>query len=120
MGRFSLKNLHFGLIKVNDFRLPAAISPKRLQILESHDRLARLWNVGFPLTRWNELKVIPLACNSRTRRGIFFPKILLYDVHRRRLHGMLHNADLGKTLKPKPESKKFLLLLFGKNYGIYL
>ena len=44
------KNLHFGLIKVDDFRLTAAISPKRLQILESHDRLARLWNVGFPLT----------------------------------------------------------------------
>jgi len=47
---FFPKNLHFGLIEVNDFRLPAAISPKRLQILESHDRLARLWNVGFPLT----------------------------------------------------------------------
>jgi len=49
-GLFSKKNLHFGLIEVNDFRLPAAISPKRLQILESHDRLARLRNVGFPLT----------------------------------------------------------------------
>ena len=49
-GSFFPKNLHFGLIKVNDFRLPAAISPKRLKILESHDRLARLWNVGFPLT----------------------------------------------------------------------
>ena len=24
--------------------------------------------------RWNELKVIPLACNPRTRRAIFFPK----------------------------------------------
>ena len=33
---------------------------------------------------------------------------------------MLHNAELGKTYKPKPESKNFLLLLFGKNYGIYL
>ena len=31
-------------------RLPESISPKPLQILESHDRLARLWNVGFPLT----------------------------------------------------------------------
>jgi len=49
-GSFIPKKLHFGLIKVNDFRLPDAISPKRLQILESHDRLARLWNVGFPLT----------------------------------------------------------------------
>ena len=33
---------------------------------------------------------------------------------------MLHNAELGKTKKPKPESKNFLLLLFGKNYGILL
>ena len=36
------------LIIVNDFRLQAAISPKWLQILESDDRFARLWNVGFP------------------------------------------------------------------------
>jgi len=49
-GLFSQKNLHFGLIEVNNFRLPSAISPKRLQILESHDRLARLWNAGFSLT----------------------------------------------------------------------
>jgi len=27
---------------------------------------------------------------------------------------------LGKTQKHKPESKNFLLLLFGKKYGIYL
>jgi len=43
--------------------------------------------------RWNELKVIPLACSPRTRRAIFSPKILFYFVHRRRLHGMLHNAE---------------------------
>ena len=43
--------------------------------------------------RWNELKMIPLACSSRTRRAIFSSKILFYDVHRRRLHGMLHNAQ---------------------------
>ena len=49
-GLFFPKNLHFGLIKVNDFQLPAAISPKRLQILESHDRLDRFWNVDVPLT----------------------------------------------------------------------
>jgi len=36
------------VIIVNDFRLQAAISRKWLQILENHDRLARLWNVGFP------------------------------------------------------------------------
>jgi len=56
-GSLSQKNLHFCLIKVNDFRLPAAISPKWLQILESHDRLARLWNVGFPLTplEWTQI-----------------------------------------------------------------
>ena len=49
-GSFFPKKLHFDLIEVNDFRLPESISPKRLQILESHDRLARLRNVGFPLT----------------------------------------------------------------------
>jgi len=27
---------------------------------------------------------------------------------------------LGKMQKPKPKSKNFLLLLFGKNYGIYV
>jgi len=32
---FPQKNLHFGLIEVNDFRLPVAISPKRLQISAS-------------------------------------------------------------------------------------
>jgi len=53
--------------------------------------------LAFHWHRWNELKVIPLARNPRTRRAIFFPKILFYDVHRRRLHGMLHNAELGKT-----------------------
>jgi len=36
------------VIIVNDFRLQAAISRKWLHILENHDRLARLWNVGFP------------------------------------------------------------------------
>jgi len=49
-GSFFPNNLHFCLIKINDFRLPAAISPKWLQISESHDRLNRLWNVDFPLT----------------------------------------------------------------------
>ena len=29
--------------------------------------------------RWNELKVIPLACNPRTRRAISPPKTLFYD-----------------------------------------
>ena len=46
--------------------------------------------------RWNELKVIPLACSPRTWRAIFSPKILFCDVHRRRLHGMLHNAECCK------------------------
>ena len=37
-------------------RLPESISPKWLQILESHDRLDRLWNVDFPLTplKWTQ------------------------------------------------------------------
>jgi len=48
--KFALKGSFFQktLIIVNDFRLQAAISRKWLQILESDDRLARLWNVGFP------------------------------------------------------------------------
>jgi len=49
--------------------------------------------LAFHWHHWNELKVIPLACNPRTRRAICFPKILFYGVHRRRLHGMLHNAE---------------------------
>ena len=49
-GLFFQKNLQFCLIRVNDFRLQVAISPKRLQILENHDRLSRLWNVDFPFT----------------------------------------------------------------------
>jgi len=36
------------VIIVNNFRLQEAISRKWLQILENDDRLARLWNVGFP------------------------------------------------------------------------
>ena len=47
--------------------------------------------------RRNELKVIHLACSLHTWRAFFSPKILFYGVHERRLHGMLHNAELGKT-----------------------
>jgi len=96
-GSFFPNNSHFCLIKVNDFRLPAAISPKWLQILESRDGLARLWNVGFPLTplEWTQSDspgLLPLNTESN-----FFPKkILFYDVHRRRLHGMLHNTECCK------------------------
>jgi len=32
--------------------------------------------LAFHWHRWNELKVIPLACSPRTWRAIFFPKIL--------------------------------------------
>jgi len=32
--------------------------------------------LAFHWHRWNELKVIPLACSPRTRRAIFSPKIL--------------------------------------------
>jgi len=46
-GLFS-KKVNFCVNIVNDFRIQAAISPKRLQIAESHDRLASLRNVGFP------------------------------------------------------------------------
>ena len=33
---------------INEFQLQAAITAKLIQIAESHDRLACLWNVGFP------------------------------------------------------------------------
>jgi len=46
-GSFS-ENVKFCLNVVNDFWLQAVISPKWIQIAESRDRLARLWNVGFP------------------------------------------------------------------------
>jgi len=66
-GSFSEK-VNFCVKLVNDFRLQAAISAKWLQILESHDWLARLRNVGFPsvplqlashLYRCNQLKSFP-------------------------------------------------------------
>ena len=41
---FLKKNVNFCLIVVNDFRLQATISPKWMQIAESHDRLSRLRN----------------------------------------------------------------------------
>jgi len=55
-GSFFPQNLKTWVIFVNDFRLPESISPKWLQILESHDRLDRLWNVDFPLTplKWTQ------------------------------------------------------------------
>ena len=48
--KFALKGSFFQktFIIVNYFQLQAAISRKWLQILESDDRLAPLWNVGFP------------------------------------------------------------------------
>ena len=71
-GSFS-QNLHFCLIKVNYFRLPESISPKWLQILESHDRLDRLWNVDFPLTpsEWAQWFPWPVA---RAHGEQFFPQ----------------------------------------------
>jgi len=46
----TLRGLFFQktLIIVNDFRIQAPISRKWLQFLEHDDRLACLWNVGFP------------------------------------------------------------------------
>jgi len=41
------ENFKFCLNVVNDFRLQAAISLKWIQILESHDSMTHLWNVGF-------------------------------------------------------------------------
>jgi len=62
------------MIIVNDLRLQAAISRKWLQILENHDRLARLWNVGFPSVLLETTrKVIPLDSRVRTQN----------DFHRR-------------------------------------
>jgi len=45
---FFSKKVNFWATVVNDFGLQAAISPKWLQILESHDWLACLRNVCFP------------------------------------------------------------------------
>jgi len=59
------------MIIVNDFRLQAVISPKWLQILESDDRLACHGMLAFHPYRWNQLKVIPVACIVRTR--MYFP-----------------------------------------------
>jgi len=61
--------------------------------------LGKSWQVGPPVECWLSTdtvgmnSVIPLACSPRTRRAIFSPKILFYDVHRTRLHGMLHNGE---------------------------
>jgi len=69
-GSFYEKNC---LIKVNDFQLPESISLKILQILESHERLDRLWNVGFPLTplEWTQWFPWPVA---RAHGEQFFPQ----------------------------------------------
>jgi len=91
-GSFFPKNLHFGLIKVNDFRLPAAISPKRLQILESHDRLDRLWNVDIDTVGMHS-KWFPWPVARAHGEQFFPPKYSSTTYHRRRLHGMLHNAE---------------------------
>jgi len=69
-GLFPPKNLHYGLIKVNDFRLPAAISPKWLN-------LGKSWQVGMPVdvstdtVGMNSKWFACMACNARTRRAIF-------------------------------------------------
>ena len=55
-GSLSPKNLYYGMIKVNDFRIPAAISPKRLQILQS-------WQVGTPVQCW--LSIDTVGMNSK-------------------------------------------------------
>jgi len=54
---------------------------------------------SFHSYRWNQFKVIPLACTVRTRRAPL-PKALVYDVHTTRLHGMLHNAERCKYAWP--------------------
>jgi len=61
------KNVNVCLNVVNDFRLQTAISPKWIQIAESHDSFARLGNVGFPFMPLESIKVIPLACGAHTR-----------------------------------------------------
>ena len=64
---------------LNDFRLQAAISAKWLQIAETLNwRAYRM--LAFHLYRWNQLKVIPLACTAHTRRAPCPKNTLLYGV----------------------------------------
>ena len=63
-GSFS-KKVNFCVNIVNDFRLQAAMSAKWIQIAGSHDRLARLRNVGFPFVTLESIQ--SLACRARTR-----------------------------------------------------
>jgi len=62
------KKVNFCVKIFNDFRLQAAISVKRLQIAETHDDWRAYGMLAFHMYRWNQLKVIPLACTVRTRR----------------------------------------------------
>ena len=65
--------------------------------------LGTSWQVGPPVECW--LSIDTVGMNSKwfpwhvtpAHGEQFFPKNTLYDVHRRRLHGMLHNTLLGKT-----------------------
>jgi len=52
------------VIIVNDFQLQAAISRKWLQILENHDKLARLWNVGFTSVPLQSTQSFPWTAQS--------------------------------------------------------
>jgi len=61
-GLFS-KNVNFCLNIISNFRLQAAISPKWIQIAESHDRLPRLWNVAFPF--------VPLESTESHSPGLY-------------------------------------------------
>ena len=68
-GLFS-KNVNFCLNIVNAFRLQSTISPKWIQIAESHDRLACLRNVGIPYVSFESTKITPRACRARTRSAL--------------------------------------------------
>jgi len=74
---FFPKNLKRWVIFVNDFRLPESISPKWLQVLQSRDRLDRLWNVDFPLTplKWTQSDSPGVQpAHTEWRRAIFSQK----------------------------------------------
>jgi len=78
--KWPFQKVNFCVKIFNDFRLQAAISVKRLQIAETHDDWHAYGMLAFHMYRWNQLKVIPLACTVRTRRTPCPKKTLFYGV----------------------------------------
>jgi len=87
-GRFFPKDAKIWFFS-NVLRLQAAITPQWLQIdINSLPKYPSDGMSSFHFYRWNQSKVIPLACTLRTRN---VPKNFLW--RRPRLHAMAHNND---------------------------